>query len=404
MKIGVITYYKVMNFGATLQAVSTYCYLKNNGYEPIFINYMKREARSSMEKGLLTGNSQWKAQLNFVNSIIVNQTAICETVDEVMKEIEINKIEAIIVGSDALLQHHPFLSRLRKGRRKPFYVEKISSDRLFPNLFWGVGIADKIPMAIMSVSSQNSAYQYFLPWTKHAMQRSLSNMKYISVRDTWSQDMLREILHRDVPVTPDPVFAFNQNVGDLVPSKEEIISKFNLPENYVLLSLFGQALSKEQISELQDLFAKDNVDLAMLPMPTGGTFDYEVKHDIRFPLSPIDWYALIKYSKGYIGNNMHPIVVSLHNAVPCFSLDNWGRVNFHGEKVNDDSSKILHIMKVFGVKQNHRMVDKGVCSVTPSEIYNGIKSFPCEKVAEQSEKYTVEYHNMMNSILKSFES
>ena len=31
MRIGVITYYKVKNFGANLQAVSTYMYLKNNG-------------------------------------------------------------------------------------------------------------------------------------------------------------------------------------------------------------------------------------------------------------------------------------------------------------------------------------------------------------------------------------
>lgn len=42
-------------------------------------------------------------------------------------------------------------------------------------------------------------------------------------------------------------------------------------------------------------------------------------YEISLPLSPIDWYALIKYSSGYIGNNMHPIVVSLHNQI-SFSL------------------------------------------------------------------------------------
>ena len=77
MKIGVITYYKAMNFGATLQAVSTYCYLKNHGHEPIFINYIRKEAQEAIAKG--KGDPQWKAQLDFVNGIITNQTSICET-------------------------------------------------------------------------------------------------------------------------------------------------------------------------------------------------------------------------------------------------------------------------------------------------------------------------------------
>lgn len=39
MNIGILTYYRVANFGANLQAVSTYYYLKNNGYNPLFILY-----------------------------------------------------------------------------------------------------------------------------------------------------------------------------------------------------------------------------------------------------------------------------------------------------------------------------------------------------------------------------
>lgn len=36
MKIGVLTYYRTGNFGANLQAVSTYNYLKKKGHEVIF--------------------------------------------------------------------------------------------------------------------------------------------------------------------------------------------------------------------------------------------------------------------------------------------------------------------------------------------------------------------------------
>lgn len=49
-------------------------------------------------------------------------------------------------------------------------------------------------------------------------------MKYISVRDSWTRDMVVSITHDKIipPVTPDPVFAFNENAGFLVPSEESL--------------------------------------------------------------------------------------------------------------------------------------------------------------------------------------
>lgn len=37
MNIGILTFYKVANFGANIQGVSTYYYLKKIGYNPIFL-------------------------------------------------------------------------------------------------------------------------------------------------------------------------------------------------------------------------------------------------------------------------------------------------------------------------------------------------------------------------------
>jgi hypothetical protein len=39
MKIGILSFYREINFGATLQALSTYKYLEKAGHFPIFINY-----------------------------------------------------------------------------------------------------------------------------------------------------------------------------------------------------------------------------------------------------------------------------------------------------------------------------------------------------------------------------
>jgi hypothetical protein len=391
-----------MNFGATLQAVSTYCYLKNNGYEPVFINYQSLEAQNAIKKG--KDDSQWKTQLDFVNGIIKSQTSVCETSSQLIDIIFKENIAALIIGSDALLQHHPFLARIRKGRRRPIYIQNVASDRLFPNIFWGIGINTVIPTALMSVSSQNSEYRLFSPFTKKKMRGTLSKMKYISVRDTWTRDMVKNVSGISVPVTPDPVFSFNQNVGNLVPSKSDTIEKFGLSENYILLSLFEQVVSQEQIREIKKLFNEDGKELVILPMPTGGTYEFVADKEIKFPLSPMDWYALIKYSSGYIGSNMHPIVVCLHNAVPCFSLDIWGRTNFFNRKVDDGSSKVKHIMSVFGIAQNHRLINNGKCEVEMDEIFDAIKNFPYEQVKLKASEYLDAYNVMMQDILYSLHS
>ena len=50
MNIGVLTFYKVANFGANIQGVSTFCYLKKNGHNPIFLNYVSRKTELGLIK------------------------------------------------------------------------------------------------------------------------------------------------------------------------------------------------------------------------------------------------------------------------------------------------------------------------------------------------------------------
>lgn len=398
MRIGVLTYYKVKNFGANLQAVSTYCYLKNNGYEPVFINYFSKELYKSYTDG--KSDPQWQEHIRFVDSVIKNQTNICLSAEDILCEVERLNIKAIIVGSDALLQHHPLISRIKKAKRRIIYIEKATSDRLFPNVFWGCGLADKIPMALMSVSSQDSAYDKFLFSTKKKMNESLSLMKMITVRDTWTRDMVKSILNKDVEVTPDPVFAFNQNAGFLVPTKDEIQKKYSLPEQYVLLSMFYQALSEDCIRELKLKLSHKGIALVILPMPDGINFKHCADYTVSLPLPIIDWYALIKYSTAYVGNNMHPIVTSLHNVVPCFSIDNWGRTDFWGRQIGG-SSKVKHILDTFCVGDNHRVVEKFKCNVTSDEIIECIINFPFAKVEQRREDYLLAYNRMMTKIVAS---
>lgn len=401
MKIGILTYGRVANFGANLQCTSTYMYLQKLGHTPIYIYYLSKELYTKIENNRIT-NPQIQAHYDYFDSIVKNKTALCHTVEDINREIEVWQMDAIIVGADAVLQHHPLLSRIYL--RKSFYFIRtynITPDRMFPNLFWGCGIDRKVKLAMMSVSCQNSEFSYFSFWLKRNMKKALERFHYISVRDLWTQKMLRSINKcLSVTITPDPVFAFNYNMGDLIPSKESVMKKFSIPEKYVLISLFRQTLSKQCLDDLKNEFKHKGLVCVALPMPDEGinyqhTFDYVISS----PLSPIDWYALIKYSKAYIGENMHPIVVCLHNSVPCFSIDNWGAIDIFKRPKKNGSSKVEDILRIFGVDNFHKFVSRGRCNISAKQIVYAIEKYPISQVEEKAEIYYRSYLEMMNQIL-----
>ena len=43
MKIGLLAYHSVCNFGAMLQLLSTYMFLENHGHEPVVINWVAKD-------------------------------------------------------------------------------------------------------------------------------------------------------------------------------------------------------------------------------------------------------------------------------------------------------------------------------------------------------------------------
>lgn len=403
MKIGIITFYRVPNFGANLQALSTYRYLENAGHTPVFLHYISKWTSKVYDK--LQNDIQVKKHFEFIDKYIENQSKDIRNSEDVLRAIDEYKLDAIIIGSDAVAQHHPLLSNQTIRSSWKSWLKPIQPELRFPSLFWGCGFVGRVPMAFMSVSSQNSPYKKFSERTKQDMLAILNQLLYVSSRDVWTKQMYEYIGYKkEVPITPDPVFAFNQNVGDLIPTKKEICKRFGLPEKYALVGLKSQVLSDEELSFLQGEFSKKGIESVAFPIITSINYKHPFKYVVKMPLSPMDWYAIIRYSSAYIGNNMHPIVVSLHNTIPCYSLDNWGTVNFWGKKIKDNSSKVFDILSRYGLADYRCEVENGKCSVPVQEIMNKINTFPVEKVKTQSVKQLDCYNSMMTEILSKFAS
>lgn len=409
MKIGILTFLHVANFGANLQATSTYFYLKNHGHEPIFINY------SSWQTDITNGLSQYKRKLQhrveslqtiehekFISEHLKNQTRHVHSCSQVLDVIKEENIEAVIIGSDAVAQHWPLFSTLKMGKHRPFWIEPLQQERRFPNPFWGVGFSDKIPTAMMSVSSQNSKYHIFNKFTLKRIAKQISTMRYVSVRDAWTKDMMHAALpSREITVTPDPVFALNYNLGDKIPTESEIRGKFSLPKKYVLIGLRSQVYTYEELGELDRLMNKEGKECVAFNIDGLYAYKHPFKYEIPIPINPLDWFALIKYASAYIGSNMHPIVSSLTNGVPCFSIDNWGVVDFWGNKKTSNSSKVYDVLNQYELTDYWCTIEEGKCKASIQSIVSLLSQFPVDKVKQVSALRVEKYKNMMENILNS---
>lgn len=401
MKIGLLAYHAACNFGAFLQLLSTVEYVKKQGDEPIVINWVPRDFRLDYEKRSLPEVRKLYAQLQ---KKYYPLSSLCETDKQVAALIEKEKIEAVIIGSDAVIQHHPLRERIKFPCRRIVYIGKATSDRMYPNCFWGAFneyLNKSVPMAVISGSSQDSKYFFIKGRTKSRMKKSIMTFSYLSVRDDWTQKMINYLTDGDItpPVTPDPVFAFNHNASHLIPSKDDILKKFKIPSDYILVSFKDEeSVNQAWIDQFQQIASNENISCVKLPYADALAFG-NIQYSVGEIVSPLEWYALIKYSNGYVGNNMHPIVSAITNGIPFFSFDNYGIAKINGIITNGESSKIYHILKQADLLTYRVFVNKYQYEVpSPQEVYNKLSTF--DKVKEQSfaSRYYQKYQTMMQQV------
>lgn len=404
MNIGILTYFNICNFGANLQAFSTYNYFINRGHNPIMINWIPKSLEKSYQITIPTLQSE--CHLKFCKERFT-MTNVCRTSEDVAEAIKKFNIEAVIVGSDAVAQHHTFLSRIIFPSPRIISYKPSKEDTTCPNPFWGLFnqyLDSPVPVAMMSVSNQDTDYKLMKSSECKIMKDFAQNMKYISTRDIHTSDMFSYVTKGVIKpsITPDPVFAFNDNVKNQ-PSEHEIREKYDIREKYILVCLQpSRNISKEWIIRFKDVCLSRGYEPVAFPLPRGISFQHTFKKVIDLPLDPMDWYSLIKYSSGYVGCNMHPIIVSLHNGVPCYSFDNYGVTHFR-VFVENKSSKIYHILNAFGLLSN-RARSRGLFQDKPSveDVLNKLEQFDKEKVLDVSHEYIGKYKLMMEEIESLF--
>ena len=403
MRIGILTYHCVTNFGAQLQTLSTIGYMRRKDHEPIVLNWFPKD----LEEFYLSQcpKEQFDIQYEFAQKEMP-VSRLCRTIEELSLEIDRLNLDSIFIGSDALFDYIPMSVRnpfsFRKMRRIKMCV---TSNHDLPNPFWGSFndlISKKIPYCGFSISSQNAPYYKLNKDEQSELKRLLDGFTLITARDEWTKNMVQYISGReDIVITPDPVFGFNNNFEKTI-CKEALLSKYKLPSEYILISFYGKVLPDEYVNQIIKLVEdRTGKSCVSFPMPRR-LKAFDTKYKIELPLPTLEWYYLIKYSEGYIGELMHPIIVSIHNSVPFFCFDQYGitKTVIPGLKYRyiKESSKIYDVLNRAGLLQNSIPYYEAN-TITPYEVVDRFLAFDKEKCTAFAAKQYKDYQAAMEKEL-----
>ncbi len=233
---------------------------------------------------------------------LLPQSELCQTSLQVQAAAQTIGIEVALSGSDAVLRLDPKSSR---------------DDLTFPNPFWlkwakDIGIKQT---GFLAASSMGSNYLSLTRRQRKSIGETLRQLRYIGLRDRWTMKMLGLCDRKlQLDYCPDPVSVFNDSVPQQLPTPCEA--------DYLVMSLYPKTASPEWIKQFVKAAHEKDLRVFSLPHPEAvvpGPFD----RVLPLPMTPLEWYAWLKHSKGYVGVRFHPIMISIVNSLPFVALDHY---------------------------------------------------------------------------------
>ncbi|MFW8602212.1 polysaccharide pyruvyl transferase family protein [Desulfobacterota bacterium M19] len=361
MNLALLTYHRVPNFGANLQALVTIRQLAARGHDVTILDYIPLGLESVYAKRVPEDQRAAHEQFVIKNMRISERL---RNMDDCKSWLIDNDVDAFIVGSDAVMQ-------LRRDSK--------TADLQFPNPFWLPAWAKEVKTAMISGSSMGCSYlRLKQPLNLVRIARCLLAYDYISVRDRWTQNLVRNstLGLRKPPVTPDPVFSLNQ-----VLKRKEVqqLPNEGIDKPYILLSCMKGRLSDKWVKKFVEISHAHGCDVYELPMPEGYA-DLPVDKQVQFPLPPIQWYLWLKHAQGFVGQRFHSVIACLHNAVPFVTIDSYGNL------VKDDrKSKIYDLCERNSVLKQ-RILYQMVNDLPPTQAWSILKSFDIQNAKKNAEE------------------
>lgn len=289
-QIGIITHYDVHNHGALLQLTAMIKVLGKKGfiakalrfdknydfmgyslkakYNPsiksvgIYLNFLK-------EKGLGCTFYNYKKHRT-LNRYKHEENLIGDFYSE------INELDGVIVGSDEVFALHT-------GPTPVFFGHCLPSDHIFS----------------YAGSFGPTTYADILKLHSEAFVKSgIAAMEYVTVRDTNSAEVVKELIGNKPPIVVDPVllYGYEEEIKHLTPPK--------LPDYLLVYAYDNRMNSPEEVEAIRNYARSKNLKIVSSGF-------YHSWCDYNIDTDPITLLKYFKYAKEVVTDTFHGSVMSL---------------------------------------------------------------------------------------------
>ncbi len=339
MKVGIITFHKVNNYGAVLQAYALQKTIRRLGCECDIIDYNRKSLRDVLLwqknkiKGFLKGtpDRQSYSNMEFLNMVLTtvffNNRAVAEKFASFRKRLDLSRAvdsgtveelneeyDLFISGSDqvwncgrVILDKNYLLGFVKDSRKKGSYGASFGIKKIPKKYLWDY-------------------------------KKLLSGFEYLSVREEAGAKLTRRLTGREALVVLDPTLLLRKEDWAALTAgksaKEDVIIVYMLEYSENLLR-FARELSR-----------RVNCPIRLLNKP----FNRRIKEECRTDVGPAEWLLELKNARYVITNSFHGVAFSIN-----FNRSFY--VEIAEERIRGAmASRIEHILKTFGLED--RLITK----------------------------------------------
>lgn len=300
MKIYILTLHWVANFGANLQAYSTYNYLAKKGHQVKIIDYRNKNEEDDYKR--ICSKEQYNKHLSFIedNLCLTYNVHDLEGIVEIIKK---EQPDIVIVGSDAVW-------RQGNSQLVTYWLDSLELNGQKTNYY------------SLAVSLMGSNINKLSDKLKDRIESALTKFNYVTLRDEWSLKQIHQFRKSNISYCSDPVFLLNKE--EMMPiENKDVKTLIENKEKYILVSVSKGRFSSLWFSIIKKLINRRGYKLVELPMPEGNR-SIDSDYSIGLPLNANDWFLCIANASGYIGERFHAMVSCINNNIPFVIIDTYG--------------------------------------------------------------------------------
>ena len=286
MKIGILTHYNVINNGATLQMFALKSWLEEKGHDVFILTYKKNFDYS--EEASKKYIPSFKNRLFIFKSYFLKGSPSLFFF-KVKKHKIFNKfikshfsfvdykseLDVVIVGSDEVFS-------LEVGCNKMMYGYGLNTNRV-------VSYAPSFGQTDIELINKRNCFEL--------ISNGLKSFSSLSVRDKYSQKVVRELINKECEIVCDPVilYDFSKVTCPVRPLKKK----------YILIYSYDKNMNSEEEVKSIKKYAK-NRGLNIVSVGT-----YHKWCDKNINCNPVEWIEYFRNAEEVITDTFHGAILSM---------------------------------------------------------------------------------------------